>query len=418
MFVIEMAAAAAVATGAATAEVAKPVAPTVVVTLQRDGFAPTCVVGAAAGGEELRLAACRLTRLSTQVKIDAADGGVVTDAPTRTVFSIPPSAFLSADGCVYAGPVTISVATIDPSDKDALAAMPGDFSALTIDGDEGALRSFGAYYFSATDEHGAELGLNAHAPVSVEWPLSVQLDTCDKGVPPPCAWSLDAATGKWMQHPAVPLEVDGVRLPAPGTAEFVALGEPAQTSAVETSAEEAQAPARFRGVKKGKGGPLGPRAEARNNATIADAVRAILEGSASVKSLKQLHIPFGGWCNIDSMLANPKQLPCLLRGRLANWSDVSAPWRSQQIVAVGVDYASRTRAKVQLDGAFELAVQPNSIVTLQVEADVQLVPDAAEGDTRAELAPDLAQRKKTLCEFADVVTGKALSATELGELRM
>ena len=53
----------------------------------------------------------------------------MSDAATRTVFSIPPSAFLNADGSIHTGAVTISAVTIDPSDEAALAGMPGDFCA-------------------------------------------------------------------------------------------------------------------------------------------------------------------------------------------------------------------------------------------------------------------------------------------------
>lgn len=365
--------------------------PAVVVTLAQDGFAPQTVVGAATGGEELRLPTTRLTRLSMQTTIDAAGGGVLTDASTSSVFTVPPSAFLDADGSVFEGNVTISTATIDPSDESSLASMPGDFSALSIDGHRGTLRSFGAYYFSAADANGTALDLNPAAPVSVEWPLSVPLDTCDKGVQPPCAWSFDAATGKWMQHGETTLEVDGVRLPAPGTAEFVALGKPlAPGTAVDATAGAA------RGKKwKGKGGP-----NSKSTAAIVDAVREILEGRATIKSLKNLHIGFNGWCNVDSMLNNPQELPCLLRGRLADWADSSEPWRSSQIDAVGASYASRARARVQSDGAFEIAVQPNSTVKLEVNVVV------TDGD----------HQHSKLCELADVATGKALTAKDLGDI--
>jgi len=362
---------------------------TVVVSLTQAGFAPQTVVGAASGGEELRFPAARLTRLSAQVTFNATSGGVVRDDRTHTVFSVPPSAFLNADGSVFAGAVTVSTATIDPSDEAALASMPGDFSAIDVDGHAGALRSFGAYYFSATDDSGVELGLNPDAPVSVEWPLSVPLDTCEKGVLPPSAWSFDAGTGKWMQHGGATLEVDGVRLPAPGSAEFIALGQPELPPA-----EAPRAPPPRKKGNKAKGNQAG-------TAAIVDAVRAILEGRKSLKSLKQLHIRFGGWCNIDSMLSRPSELPCLLRGRLAGWAAASAAWHAKQIVAVGVDYASRTCARVLMDGAFELAVQPDSVVKLQVEV---------QGPSCRGGAP------KKLCEIADVQTGEALSAKDLGDL--
>ena len=267
------------------------------------GFAPQVVPVdlEGAGQTEVTLPSVALAKCSQAVTVPAADGAELRDEATGTRFSVPPNAFVRADGAAFTGTVALTTAVIDPSDPASLAAMPGDFRARDVRGRAVRLRTFGAMYVGATDAAtGAALELAADcAGVAVEWEARVNTDVCSRAGVFPSMWRFDAATGQWVQDEDMPLSAGDAELPPPGL------------SVAEARAREAQpqpnepAPGRpAPGAKKGKKG--------RAPALSADAAakeEAAEGGDATVERFLAFFASSGGTPRAPPPLRPPPSAP-------------------------------------------------------------------------------------------------------------
>jgi len=134
------------------------------------------------------------------------DGG-----PTVT---LPADNFVDADGNPYNGDVTVEATFYDlVSDIDngnEIFAVPGDFTAVDVAGDDQVLESFGMLQVNLSGTDGEELELGSSSS-SIVLPVQVQ----DLGTAPEVgttipAWSYDEETGKWVEQGfGTIVEVDG-----------------------------------------------------------------------------------------------------------------------------------------------------------------------------------------------------------------
>lgn len=395
---------------------------TLVLSLRVAGYAPQTLRVAVQEGRTSVVPVARMLRLGARATLRGAEGGTLVDEASGTTFSVPKAAFLNPDGTAFVGTAAVAAAAIDPSDASALAAMPGDFSATTVGGEAVMLRSFGAFFFSATDAAtGDELQIDAASEgVGIEWASTVEMDLQDKCAELPSAWLFDTPSGKWVQA-AEPLQVDGTLLPAPGTDDFGAALRRGGGAAREEDASGAAAGAVKSKGKKGKMGPTTVEdkaaAAARQEATV-DRFLAFFSKPKGVRLRMALRTN-AAWINCDA-----PYLACLLRGRLRGWAARPASWQSVRAVATGALYASRSYAAIGAGGDFAMMVQQHSEVYVEVEADPEDVRErekeaaaaaAAERLWTQRAPADCAERMVRLGPFVALGVGEI---KELGELRL
>jgi len=233
-------------------EVAKSIAPRLFGALRQEpsltlsftkaGFAPFCLpVRAFAEGGPLDV---RMQRAKDIGTIDPDKGGCVLDALTgASVTFAACTRLVRSDGSPHEGEVRVCCSVLDVTDPKGLDAMPGDFSAVDVDGRSGQLESFGAMYVGLSAADGECLELHEHSPGMALSFVSNAAATFHGNELPPSVYFFDELSGKWKQDAVGSLEVEGVMMPSPGSEE------------VFVKAEAAPPPPRQRKFKKkGKGG--------------------------------------------------------------------------------------------------------------------------------------------------------------------
>ncbi|MFH1812171.1 MAG: hypothetical protein ABIJ09_25770, partial [Pseudomonadota bacterium] len=133
-----------------------------------------------------------LLAFSASDSFDAATGGTVTSGSASVTF---PAGALAATG-----PVTVSLAVLDPSSEAARTAFPGGFE--TSDG--GMLESFGALGIEVTDASGQLVNLAAGQNAQIVIPVT-------SGAPDSIPlWSFNETTGAWVEEGSLGGCADGV----------------------------------------------------------------------------------------------------------------------------------------------------------------------------------------------------------------
>ncbi|MEO0878591.1 MAG: hypothetical protein AAFY22_02660 [Pseudomonadota bacterium] len=107
---------------------------------------------------------------------------------------IPAGALVRADGQPAAISVRAALTTFNPARR----ALPGDYQAVSRNGDREDLLSFGALDLTFTDGTGAELDLKPGTSAVVRIPVSdLQRPTAPQQI---SMWSFDEATGRWIEE--------------------------------------------------------------------------------------------------------------------------------------------------------------------------------------------------------------------------
>jgi hypothetical protein len=129
-------------------------------------------------------------------QMDATLGGLVDDgAGSRARFTA--GSLVRPNGELATGPVTVSVAALDPSDPVAMLAFPGDFSARRMDGTQALIETVVPMSVSVrqgNEELEIRSGMNAEitlpipAKLAGDAPLTIPL------------WSLEESTGAWKEE--------------------------------------------------------------------------------------------------------------------------------------------------------------------------------------------------------------------------
>lgn len=151
--------------------------------------------------------------------LDALTGASVTLAQgTRLV---------RTDGSPHEGEAHVCCSVLDVTDPKGLEAMPGDLSAINVDGRAGQLESFGAMYVGLSAIDGERLELSEGSPGMALSFVSNATATFEHNEPPPSLYVFDELSGKWRQDAAGSLEVEGVVMPSPGSEEVFVKAEAA-----------------------------------------------------------------------------------------------------------------------------------------------------------------------------------------------
>jgi hypothetical protein len=128
--------------------------------------------------------------------------------------ALPADNFVDADGNIYSGDITVEatfydlVSEIDEGNE--IFAVPGDFTAVDVAGDDQVLESFGMLQVNLSGANGEELELGSSAS-SIVLPVQVQAEGTAPAVGTTIpAWSYDEETGKWVeQGSGTVVEIDG-----------------------------------------------------------------------------------------------------------------------------------------------------------------------------------------------------------------
>ena len=135
----------------------------------------------------------------TVTDVSSATAGNVSIGAKAEV-DLPANGFVDAAGNAYTGTVKVSTAHCSPDDPMFRRQMPAgaDMTAVTADGGEAVLISYGAVAVELTDEAGNELQLapGSTAEIRMEVPAD-QLADAPATIP---LWYFDETTGKWLEE--------------------------------------------------------------------------------------------------------------------------------------------------------------------------------------------------------------------------
>jgi hypothetical protein len=114
--------------------------------------------------------------------------------------AIPAGAVVDVQGAAVAGPVQVRLTGFVPGTA-GFTAFPGNFQGLDAQGQEVELQTFGAFEATLQDDSGTPVFVAEGQTVtaSVALPAGTSLQAGDE-VP---MWSMDLASGQWVQEPGV-----------------------------------------------------------------------------------------------------------------------------------------------------------------------------------------------------------------------
>ncbi len=174
-----------------------PAGPHFMVRYQRPGFAESHAVGLVSDGKYSTMDVV-LFREGRVANVTAASDQVVTDARgdgnnARVTFQA--GSLLNSAGVPVTDAV-VSLTTALPSDPAFNQAYPSSFVG-TVGGQDVPLSSYGALHVTMKDGSGNALKLDPSKPATIEIPVT---SANDPGTPDIPLWSLNTATGKWVQE--------------------------------------------------------------------------------------------------------------------------------------------------------------------------------------------------------------------------
>lgn len=114
--------------------------------------------------------------------------------PRGVEISMPDGALVGNDGRRAVGPITSSLATLNPTRR----ALPGNYRAMTASGDSTELLSFGAVYAEFRDSAGRLLNLAPGA--KAELVIPVPDGQAASAQPTIQLWSYNEETGQWIEE--------------------------------------------------------------------------------------------------------------------------------------------------------------------------------------------------------------------------
>ena len=122
-------------------------------------------------------------------------------ASAPVVLSLPPQSLMTEDGEIYNGTANVEVSFADPRNATQIQEADGDFTAVSDDGDEQFLDTFGVLRIDFTDSNGKPL--QARTDVAVLLDLD-EYNITEKEAEDIKLWYMDEKTGRWrMMDPGL-----------------------------------------------------------------------------------------------------------------------------------------------------------------------------------------------------------------------
>ena len=149
------------------------------------------------GMDESFVNASLLSSQNTNQSFPSDQSTVVVGNGGHTVTFLANS-IVNENGSDYNGEVIFSSYYIDPTRSDLTAIMPGDLSAINLQGEEVQLVSYGMLYGDLTSPTGAPLQIREGSTATIELLIqSSQLGSAPDQIP---LWSLDEQSATWLEE--------------------------------------------------------------------------------------------------------------------------------------------------------------------------------------------------------------------------
>ena len=110
------------------------------------------------------------------------------------VLSLPPHSLMTEDGEIYNGTANLEVSFADPRNASQVQEADGDFTAISEDGDEQSLDTFGVLKIDFTDSDGNPLQTNTDVDVMLDLD---EYNITEKEAEAIKLWYMDEKTGRW-----------------------------------------------------------------------------------------------------------------------------------------------------------------------------------------------------------------------------
>lgn len=127
-----------------------------------------------------------------EIPMGSSNSGKGQSAPV--VLSLPPQSLMTEDGEIYNGIANLEVSFTDPRNETQVQEADGDFTAISADGEQQLLETFGVLKIDFTDSNGKPLQSNT--PVDVNLDLD-EYNITEKEAEEIKLWYMDEKTGRW-----------------------------------------------------------------------------------------------------------------------------------------------------------------------------------------------------------------------------
>jgi len=173
-----------------------PVAERVLVDYEKVGYISTQKVATVLANRTVNADVVMFTGSLTSFPNIATDLTLENSA----MIQIPANAFVDGDGNPFTGNILAETRYFDPTDPAALAAFPGEFKGVQLDGTETAFESYGfisaSFYDAAHPVEELQLATGKTCHLVVPIPTALLADA-PATIP---LWYYDTTTGKWMEQ--------------------------------------------------------------------------------------------------------------------------------------------------------------------------------------------------------------------------
>ena len=110
------------------------------------------------------------------------------------VLSLPPHSLMTESGEIYNGTANLEVSFADPRNASQVQEADGDFTAISEEGDEQLLETFGVLKIDFTDSNGKPLQTNTDIDVMLDLD---EYNITEKEAEAIKLWYMDEKTGRW-----------------------------------------------------------------------------------------------------------------------------------------------------------------------------------------------------------------------------
>ena len=110
------------------------------------------------------------------------------------VLSLPPHSLMTESGEIYNGTANLEVSFADPRNASQVQEADGDFTAISEEGDEQLLETFGVLRIDFTDSNGKPLQTNTDIDVMLDLD---EYNITEKEAEAIKLWYMDEKTGRW-----------------------------------------------------------------------------------------------------------------------------------------------------------------------------------------------------------------------------
>lgn len=132
----------------------------------------------------------------------SSDAGGIVPINNNSTVEFAPNSFVHQNGNPYNGMVNLYTSYIDPTDPEILSIMPGNLTAVNVEGEQQLLTSYGMVNVEIEGTNGEVLQINQPAALSIAVPESLT-NAAPTTIP---MWFFDTTIGQWIEEGAATLQ--------------------------------------------------------------------------------------------------------------------------------------------------------------------------------------------------------------------